>query len=279
MNCNIPSFNALRRSITALRALEELDIWDATTKSRVGKPWVSSSKYAPGPQLRMFKLVGPQDEHVPGDLVDVLMHWLSNHTSLKELHLSIAMRRELSVTVGSPFGPGLMAFFQSGAASSVSSLSMDIMEGRYNPISYFTSLSSLTLSSDIDLCISSLWAEACAMLNDLRSPIRYLRFTEVLYHEPQTPCPAHSDFCFCLGPGGGIAELDAVLSRDVFRDLIRVEFHLRRWAYFGPYPPTAGLDDVPRPRIERSELLDRTKESLPQLFAAGVVLVAFTESW
>lgn len=99
-NYSFPSFNALRRSITALRALEELDIGDATTKGRVGQPWISSSKYTPGPQLRMFKYFGPQDEHVPGDLVDVLMHWLSNHTSLDELDLSITLRQESSVTVG-----------------------------------------------------------------------------------------------------------------------------------------------------------------------------------
>ena len=91
---------------------------------------------------------------------------------------------------------------------------------------------------------------------------------DVIHHGPdgdeERP---HTEPCFCLLPGPGTIELDATLSRDVYADLVQVEITLMRTCShdFRPLPKRPHL------QLSHDEVLAQMKESLPSLFARGII--------
>ena len=153
-----------------------------------------------------------------------------------------------------------------------------------SPLAYFTNLSSLTLIPPSPSRAS--WAVICEMLGDVQSPaLRRLRFEDVLYHGSQPGSQIHvnasgPDYaCFCMLPDFGLAALDAVLARDVFKHQAQVEFTLQRIAEFdeGQRVRRNVLPEPGHPALEHGDLLAQTQDVLPQLCARGVVV--FEGSW
>lgn len=150
-----------------------------------------------------------------------------------------------------------------------------------NPISYFSNLSTLTLAPKT-VHRSSAWADISTMLGEVQSPmLRHLHFNGVYYHGPEPGNRLHINdgTCFCLLTDSGVAGLDPVLARDVFKNLDKVEFCLERITFYdvGDQGRGGATPERPHPKLKGEELLAPMEETLPQLTARGVI--AFDEYW
>ncbi|RPD64047.1 hypothetical protein L227DRAFT_316524 [Lentinus tigrinus ALCF2SS1-6] len=219
------SFTTLRRMISALQALEELEINDVwTQRSWPLSQWELESSRRWGSKLRCFRCIfwdkpNPRSEAARATCcLEDLMGWLSTTSAvnLKKLDLQVAsFQAPPGPILDLIHGPECMSFLQT-VGTSVSSLTLEIA-------------GDLILVTGRDKKLLPItWGQVCSMLSGLRSRLRYLRLGDIKYHGPSIGDVSHTDPCFCLTSGPDIGELDAVLALDIFKNLTEVEFRLGR---------------------------------------------------
>ncbi|RPD72476.1 hypothetical protein L226DRAFT_155178 [Lentinus tigrinus ALCF2SS1-7] len=254
--CRFFSFNDLRRTLSAIPALEHLQI-EYISCANYGRPWFQLPGRSRIPSLLTFQVRMARrrltDDHVSGNL----MQWFAA-TSLPSRLTDLNF--QTVTVVASPFREGYIAFFN-WARHSVTSITLNIMRHDH-PLPYFHNLVDITFRV---VPLLSEWSRVCSMLRDLRSRPRRLRFLDLQGHGPCDP--VHSDGCLCLMKESGVSSLDDVLSSDAFDNLNEVHFRLRR-RYFPD--DILNIEKQVDPTVATTHLQD----ILPKLLARGIMTLS-----